>query len=77
MDADISIGHFRVSLCLCFNASLSPERFFFFIYESDFDLHESETACRTHFHHKLGLERFHTLTRLETEAQEAYWSIWV
>ena len=37
-------------------------------YENDFDLHENETACRTHFR---------TQTRFETEAQEnsemAYW----
>ena len=34
---------FRVPLCLCFKASLS---------EKKIDLHENETACRTHFHMK-------------------------
>ena len=37
-------GHFRVPLCLCFKASLSGK--------NDFDFHEKETACRTHFHMK-------------------------
>ena len=44
--------------------------------ENDFDLHENETACRTHFHMKAS----HLRTRFETEAQEnsemAYW-LWV
>ena len=34
-------------------------------YENDFDLHENETACRTHF-----LMKGFTLTRFETETQE-------
>ena len=41
-------GPFRVPLCLCFKASLSPNH----SYENDFDLHENETACRIHFHMK-------------------------
>ena len=37
-------------------------------YENDFDLHENETACRTHFHMKgfelrLGLKQRHERTR--------------
>ena len=44
-----SIGHFRVPLCLCFKASISAKSF---LYQNDFDLHENETACRTHFHIK-------------------------
>ena len=42
------IGHFRVPLCLCFKASLSAKPLLW----NDFDLHENETACRTHFHMK-------------------------
>ena len=38
-------------------------------YENDFDLHENETACRTHFHVK-GFALFFVSTRFETEAQE-------
>ena len=59
-----SIGHFRVILCLCFKASLSANH----SYENDFDLHENETACRTHFHMKgfalrLVLKQRHKRTR--------------
>ena len=46
-----SISHFRVPLCLCFKASLSAKPFLF-LFENDFDLHENETAYRTHFHMK-------------------------
>ena len=35
---------------VCFKASLSAKPFS--SYENDFDLHENETACRTHFHMK-------------------------
>ena len=35
-------------------------------YENEFDLHENETACRTHFH----MKSFTLKTRFETEAQE-------
>ena len=45
-DTYISIGHFRVPLCLCFKASLSAKH----SCEYDFDFYENETACRTHFH---------------------------
>ena len=56
-----TIGHFWVPVCLCFKASLSK-------YENVFDLHENETACRTHFHMKgfalrLVLEQRHKETR--------------
>ena len=36
-------------------------------YENDFDLHENETACRTHFHMKCFALR---LVLFETEAKE-------
>ena len=42
------VGHFQVPLCLCFKASQVQNHSF----ENDFDLHENETACRTHFHMK-------------------------
>ena len=35
-------------------------------YENYFDLHENETACRTHFH----MKGFALKTHFETEAQE-------
>ena len=35
-------------------------------YESDFDLHENETACRTHFH----MNGFPSQPRFKTESQE-------
>ena len=55
------IGHFRVSLCLCFKVRSHS-------YENDFDLHENKTACRTHFHMKgfalrLVLKQRHKRTR--------------
>ena len=58
------IDHFGVPLCLCFKASLSAKPFLW----SDFDLHEKETACRTHFHMKgfalrLALKLRHKRTR--------------
>ena len=35
-------------MCLCFKGVLVRNH----SYENDFDLHENETACRTHFHMK-------------------------
>ena len=35
-------------------------------YKNDFDLHENETACRTHFH----VKGFTFKTPFETEARE-------
>ena len=42
------VGHFRVSLCLCFKASLSAKLFLW----KWLWLQENETVCRTHFHMK-------------------------
>ena len=42
-----TIGHLRVPLSLSFEVNLSAKP-----YENDFDLHENETAYRTHFHMK-------------------------
>ena len=55
---------FPSPLRLCFKASLSAK----LSYENDFDLHENETACRTHFHMKgfalrLVLKQRHKRTR--------------
>ena len=38
---DWKTGQFRVSLCLCFKASLVENYF----YGNDFDLHKNETVC--------------------------------
>ena len=59
------IGHFWVPLCLCCKASLSRRNH---SYENDFELHENEAACRTHFHMKgfalrLVLKQRHKRTR--------------
>ena len=70
-ETSFAIGHFRVPLRFCFKASLSAKQ----SYENDLDLHENETACRTHFHMKgfalrLVLKQRHYRTRQWPVARE-------
>ena len=44
----LEISHFRVPLCLCFKAHLRAKPFSW----KQLDLHENETAWRTHLHMK-------------------------
>ena len=41
-------------------------------YENDFDLHENETACRTHFHMK-GFTVRHLLKQKHKNSEMAYY----